>query len=261
MAKVREVAEASVASEPEENPKLVVTLGRGNVGKSTGSDAQIRLARAAGRDPIIFDGALNPTLSVLYPEAIRPESQELPDVKRALSDVLDMMVEQRRSANVDLGGGQSGGLASFVRDLELLEFCAAMGVTPVAQFYLGPDMEDLRHALAVWEEGGFRPPQALAFLNEGVLRMGQTTTGVFDALRAEPTFQSWVRAGVRPILMTRNPWLEEIRALGLTLTEAAANMPNKDGKRIGISRAWTTKEWLKRLAREAEDVGAKDWLL
>jgi hypothetical protein len=261
MAKVRDVVASEGASAMEERPKLVVRLGRGNVGGTTGLDAQIQLARAAGRSPIIFDGALNPTLALLYREAIRPESYELPDVKRALTTVLDTMVEERRSAAIDLGGGQSGGLASFVRDLELLEYCEAMGITPVAQFYLGPDLEDLRHAMAVWDDGGFQPPQTLAFLNEGVLRMGQTTTGVFDALRAQPSFTGWVRAGARPILMTRLACMEEIRNLGLTLTEAVMNIPNKDGRRIGPTNAWSTKKWLERLQKEAAEVGAGEWLL
>lgn len=261
MAKAKDEGGTVLTAVPEEQPKLAIRLGRGNVGGTTNFDAQIQLARLAGRNPVIFDGARNPSLAALYPEAIVPASSELPDVKAALTRVLDIVVGERRSAAIDLGGGQDNSLASYVRDLELLEFCEAMNVMPVAEFFLGADLEDLRHALAIWDDGYFRPAQAIAWMNEGVLRMGQTPKGAFDPMREHQGFQDWVRQGVRPIYMPRLACLDEIRRHKQSLNDAAQNLQNAEGDRIGLTNAWTVRKWRDGLKKEAEEVGAGEWLL
>ncbi|MFC7694397.1 hypothetical protein ACFQY5_37520 [Paeniroseomonas aquatica] len=55
-----------------------------------------------------------------------PPTEELPDVKTWLSQVLNRMVKERRSAVLDLGGGDRV-LQEYGRDLRLVEFCARRG--------------------------------------------------------------------------------------------------------------------------------------
>src|SRR3954453_3101926 len=88
-------------------PVLAVGLGRGFGGKSTVLSELVWRARNQGRDVIVADGdARSTTLSDLFPgKAMQPPSQALPDVKLWLSQVLNRMAKERRSAVLDLGGG------------------------------------------------------------------------------------------------------------------------------------------------------------
>ena len=63
-------------------PVLAVGLGRGFGGKSTGLSELVWRARDQGRDVIVADGdARSRTLAGLFPEAVSPATDELPDVK------------------------------------------------------------------------------------------------------------------------------------------------------------------------------------
>ena len=87
-------------------PVLAVGLGRGFGGKSTGLAELVWRARNQGRQVIDADGdPRSRTLAGLFPEALSPPTEELPDIKAWLSQVLNAMVKQQRSAVLDLGGG------------------------------------------------------------------------------------------------------------------------------------------------------------
>src|SRR3954469_3536509 len=125
-------------------PVLAVGLGRGFGGKSTGLSELVWRARNQGRDVIVADGdARSKTLASMFPEATYPRSEELPDVKEWISGVLNRMLEEQRSAVLDLGGGDRV-LPGDGRDLLLVEFCAEYGIEPLALYFLGPEEEDLK---------------------------------------------------------------------------------------------------------------------
>jgi hypothetical protein len=124
---------------PAPVPVLAVGLGRGFGGKSTGLSELVWRARDQGRDVIVADGdTRSRTLAGLFPEAVSPATDELPDVKEWLSGILNRMVEERRSAVLDLGGGDRV-LQEYGRDLLLVEFCAEYGIEPLALYFLGPE--------------------------------------------------------------------------------------------------------------------------
>src|SRR4051794_19401574 len=121
------------------SPALVVGLGRGFGGKSTGLAELVWRARSQGRDVIVADGdARSRTLAGLFPEeATTPRTEELSDVKAWLTWVLNRMVREKRSAVLDLGGGDRV-LQEYGRELRLVEFCARRGIEPLALYFLGP---------------------------------------------------------------------------------------------------------------------------
>src|SRR4051812_14175265 len=89
-------------------PVLAVGLGRGGGGKSSGLAELVWRARNQGREVVVADGdARSHTLSGLFPDAIQPKSEELPDTKDFLTALLNRIVKQRCSAVLDLGGGDS----------------------------------------------------------------------------------------------------------------------------------------------------------
>ncbi|PWC26665.1 hypothetical protein [Teichococcus aestuarii] len=249
----------AVGGVPEMQPRLVVRLGRGRTGGTTGLDWMVQRARREGRDPIIADAARNPTLSRLYPgEALTPSSTDVVEVKDWLTSVLDRMLTERRSAVLDLGGGQDSTLAEYVRDLDLLAFCHDVGVLPVAVYFLGPEADDFAHAHAIWREGYFNTPQTLLVLNEGVLKRGQNPAGAFQGIQADPDFIAWVEAGAVPVYMRSLAPLDAMRELLLNFEAAMADRPGRGDGKLGPTRAWQVKSWNAALENEMREVGA--WL-
>ena len=137
---------------------LVARGGRGRTGGSTGLDLWIQRGRYQGRRVKPLDGDLRSrTLSLLYPPsdekgnpirdaASAPPTDELPDIKAWLSSEFDSMVTEGVSRVLDLSGGDRV-LQEYVRDLVLREFCQDFGVELMMPIFLGPEIEDFRHAI------------------------------------------------------------------------------------------------------------------
>ena len=228
-------------------PVLSVGLGRGFGGKSTLLMELAWRAEAAGRPVIVADGdSRSRTLADLFPDAVVPPSEELPDVKAWLSSVLNGMVKGKRSAVLDLGGGDRV-LLEYGRDLRLVEFCGKRGIEPVAIYVLGPEAEDLRHCVAIWEAGYFNPRRVLLVLNEGVIREGRTVAGAFDATMDDPGFRKMVDAGARSFLLPRLACMDEIRRRGLSLHDAAAG---QGADPLDPVESFMAEDWLDDLERK-----------
>ena len=203
-----------MAAKGQAGPVLAVGLGRGGAGKSVALAELTWRAQAQGREVIVADAdARSRTLSGLFPDAIAPESEEMPDVAAFFTGLLNRMVKEKRSAVVDLGGGDRS-LVEYGRDLKLVEFCQRVGIEPVAIYCLGPDAEDLRHVVTLWDGGFFRPKRAVLLLNEGIIRAGQTTVGAFERTMSSPDFERIVKEGAVPLLFTRLPVMDQVRLGG-----------------------------------------------
>ena len=242
---------------PTPVPVLAVGLGRGFGGKSTGLAELVWRARHQGRDVIVADGDVRSrTLAGLFPdEALAPPTGELPDIKAWLTRVLNRMIREKRSAVLDLGGGDRV-LQEYGRDLRLVEFCARRGIEPLALYFLGPEKEDLRHVLSIWEAGYFRPARCLLVLNEGVIREGRTVAGAFERTVVDPGFKAMVGAGAVPLLMTRLACMDALRTLGAGFYRTAAG----DGIEIDPVEQFMVEDWLADLEAKRARVGASAWL-
>ena len=239
-------------------PVLAVGLGRGFGGKSTGLSELVWRARDQGRDVIVDDGdARSRTLAGMFPEAVSPASDELPDVKEWLSGILNRMVEERRSAVLDLGGGDRV-LQEYGRDLLLVEFCAEYGIEPLALYFLGPEEEDLKHVLSIWEAGYFRPKRTFLVMNEGVIREGRTMAGAFGPTLGDPGVAGMIAAGAVPVLMKRLACMDLVRRSGLGFYGAAAGAKGVSGKPLDPTYAFMVRKWLRDL--EGERAAQAGWL-
>jgi hypothetical protein len=236
---------------------LAVGLGRGFGGKSTGLAELVWRARNAGREVIVADGdPRSRTLASMFPEAMQPPTEELPDVKAWLTGVLNRMVKERRSAVLDLGGGDRV-LQEYGRDLRLVEFCARRGIEPLALYFLGPEDEDLRHVLSIWEAGYFRPRRTLLVLNEGVIREGRTVAGAFGRTLDDQGFRRMVEEGAVPVLMHRLACMDVVRRGGLGLYAAAAG---DSGAPLDPVEQFMVEDWLADLEGKRAQAGAAAWL-
>lgn len=239
-------------------PVLAVGLGRGFGGKSTGLSELVWRARNQGRDVIVADGdARSKTLASIFPEAKFPATEELPDVKEWLSGILNRMVEEQRSAVLDLGGGDRV-LQEYGRDLLLVEFCEEYGIEPLALYFLGPEEEDLKHVLSIWEAGYFRPKRSFLVMNEGVIREGKTMAGAFDQTLNDPGLARMIEAGAVPIMMKRLACMDLVRKSGIGFYSAATGGKGATGKPLDPTYAFMVKKWLRDL--EGERMAQAGWL-
>jgi len=235
---------------------LAVRLGRGRTGGSTGLDWLIQRAESEKREVIIADGdKRNATLSALYNgKSVQPETDEIPDVKDWISQVLDCMVASRRSVVLDLGGGDRV-LPEYVRDLDLVGFCNHAGAFPLALYFIGPDADDLEHAWKIFTAEVFRPERTVIVLNEYLVKAGQTPATAFAKTVKNGQLMEMAQEGARMIYMPRLPCMGRVRELGLPLNAAA-----EGSKELGPTAAFMVRRWLHRLEDECERAGIDDWL-
>ncbi len=252
-------------------PCLLIRAGRGRTGGSTGLDLAIQRARHEGRRVKPLDGDLrSKTLSGLYPAtgfdgqplldgASAPETDELPDIKKWLSEEFDSMATERVSRALDLSGGDRV-MQEYVRDLALSQFCADFGITPTVAVFLGPDLEDFRHAEELLGSGAFPSERTILVLNEGVIRHGQTTSGAFNPIMAQPEFETLAERGVRAVFLRRLTCMGVLRDRGLGFYDAVSGKPDSKGSKASPTLHHMTKTWLATFEREFEAADVLDWL-
>ena len=264
-------SELGASSAEARSPRLVIRAGRGRTGGSTGLDLIIQRTRHQGRRVKPLDGDLRSrTLSELYPPAddkgkpIRdgascPKTDELPDIKDWLSGELDSMVQEQVSRVLDLSGGDRV-MQEYVRDLALMDFCRDFGIEPTVAVYLGPDMEDFRHATQLLLSGEFSCDRILLVLNEGVIRQGQTTAGAFDPIQQHPSFERLVVDGARPMFVRRLTCMATLRERGLRFYDVMNQKPTQGTGKITPTLYHMTKTWLEGFERELAASSAAEWL-
>ena len=250
------IAVSTVAS--TDAPKLVIGFGRGFGGKSTALSEIAWRARNRGRNVLVADfDARSKTLAELFPGSVVPPSEELPDVKAEFSKLLNRMSREKASAVVDFGGGDRF-MLEFGRDLHLVEFCERRGIEPVALYVLGPEVEDLRHCLSIYEAGYFRPKRTIVAMNEGVIRDGKTVLGAFAETMVEPQFTRMIReADAKPMLMTKLPCMDLVKSRKLDFYEASVGGGADPLDPVEEFMVW---KWLEDLEAKRQKLGISGWL-
>lgn len=242
-------------TEAQSAPVLAVGLGRGGGSKSTTLAEMTWRAKAQGRTVIVADGdARSKTLSGLFPEAIRPRSEEMPDIKEFLAGLLNRMAKEKVSAVLDLGGGDRA-LLEFGRELRMVEFCDRRGIEPLAVYCLGPEEEDLSHVATIFEGGYFKPKRMILLMSEGVIRAGQHVAGAFDKTMQDPRFSKMLEAGAKPILVKRLACMNLVKGSPAGFYGAAAGEAGLDPV-----EEFMTEDWLEDLEASRVKAGAAGWL-
>lgn len=237
-------------------PVLAVGLGRGSGGKSTVLAEMAWRAEAQGREVIIADGdSRSKTLSALFPGAMSPKSEEMADVKLFLTQVLNRMVKEKKSAVLDLGGGDRA-LMELGRDLRLVEFCKRRGIDPLGVYCLGPEDEDLSHIYTIFQSGYFLPDRSILFTNEGVIRGNQHIAGAFERTMKDERFAKIVNSNAKPILLPRLPCIDLVKKHSLGFYKAAA------GAAPGIDpvEEFMVGDWIADLGAKRDANGVSEWL-
>ena len=176
-----------------------------------------------------------------------------------LSSELDRMALEGTSAVLDLGGGDRV-VQEYSRDLEIGEFCADQGIGLLEAFFLGPDLEDFGHVLQIIASSDLKASRIMLVLNEGVIRQGQSTDGVFEPLTTRPEFADLLAKGVRPVFMRRLTCMEVLRERGLGFYAAVDGAVDREGKPPSPTLRHMVKVWLRQNETAHEEAGTIEWL-
>lgn len=170
-------------------------------------------------------------------------------------------MEQRASAVIDLGGGDT----SLGRVLEALPDLPALmdeaGVSPVAVYTVGPRVDDLA-SLATLEARNFRPSATAVVLNEGLAELSLDPETAFTRIRRHSAFRTAVERGTMPIALPRlyAPTAAEIEGRRLDFAHASTGTvpPGSSVRPPGALDACRVRLWLQ--AMDAAFVPLTRWL-
>lgn len=260
-----------IMGELETAPVLLVRGGRGKSGGSFSLDHAIQRARHAGRQvkPLDADKRSETLIRAYGPPADFKEGQPLDPqwataptsedpivVRDWLMKELDLMAEDRISRVVDFNGGDRA-ISDVHRDLDLGPFCEAIGVKLVSILTLGPEVEDFRHMVKAAHAGHLEPHQIVLALNEGVIPMGVTTLGAFDAIMAEPEYEDLLAGGAKAIMMSRLACVKGLREAGLSLYQAAYPA---QGTKVSATLMHMSRQWLEKQEKAISAKGIEERL-
>jgi hypothetical protein len=241
----------------DRRPALAIGFGRGSSGKSTLLSELAWRAMNAGRDIVVADfDPRSKTLVDLFPTAVVPVSEELPDVKSEFMKLLNRMTKEKASSVVDFGGGDRF-MLEFGRDLMLVEYCARKKIDPVAIYVLGPEIEDLRHCLSIFDAGYFLPERMLIVFNEGAIREGKTVKGAFTETMADEGLKRMLASGAKAIMMNKLPCMELVKRKGLNFYSASTGDCREP---LDPVEEFMVESWLADLEAKRIKVGVSDWL-
>lgn len=161
---------ADVAAIPlADTAKAFMAIGPGSVGKTTlirwiceramEANAEADLALASV-------DAVNRDLRTYFAHALAPPTAEPAQITLWLEALLQWLMQQKKSAVIDFGGGDTS-LASLVRQVpDLHTMMQDNGVEPVAAYLFSPRVSDLMPLVAM-ERAGFKPRATALVLNCG----------------------------------------------------------------------------------------------
>lgn len=262
---IESIAIAPAPEDAASRRALVIRMGRGRTGGTTVLDVMIQWARVALRRVLIADGDLrNSTLSALYPPdteggTLRPQSDDLADMKDLFTSAMGKAVEGGASLVVDFGGGDRV-MLEYGREVSLVEMTEGLGMRPLALYVTGPEPDDFEHILSLWKSKVFRPERSLLVLNEHLVPSGRSPEGAFRYVLSRPEMEQMGDEGLRVVVMPRLPSMQQVREAGLSLIDALQGKPGNKGVPLEPVRAFMVKAWFRRLEAAFAEAGALEWL-
>lgn len=243
-----------------DRPKAWFLIGRGKTGKTTLIRWMAERMAEAGRRAVLADmDRTNATLSSYSPDVQRPPEGDEAASARWLERLLAFIMEQKTSALIDLGGGDTI-LRRLIAEMpDLGAMLQEAGVAPVAAYLLGPQPDDLS-PLATLEHAGFRPAATALILNEGLANIGGDRDEVFARVVRHSAFCVAMKRGAVPVWIPRLIPAGEIEARRVCFAQARDGVARDDRRQapLGPFDRSRVRAWLANM--DTEFAGIVSWM-
>lgn len=260
------VSVRSAAGEPaivlDSRPKVLMTIGQGGVGKTTLLRwvAEQVISRDDG-EPVALATVdpVNRELLHYFPDAMAPKTQDPAQITTWLEKLLTVLMDQKRSAAIDFGGGDVS-LSRLVTEVpNLQEMMEAAGVQPVCLYLMSPRETDVT-PLAIMQRAGFQPQTTALILNLGRSDPTRDPDQEFRQLRRQPAYRAAVDAGAVEIWMPRLYAAKAIedRRIGFQQAVSGQQPASRPSAALGPFDRSRTQHWLQ--AMEKAFAPIRSWL-
>jgi hypothetical protein len=246
------------AQDIADQPKLILTMGRGRIGKSTFVRWAAERSLTMGGLPVIADAdRTNATLSAFFENVTSPPSPADDDVRQWLGELVERQIEERFTAFLDLGGGDQV-LKVWSRELDLAPFLESYGITPVALHFLGCEIDDLSYLRDIEAVSGFRPKHTLLVLNEGMVPTGRTARTAFEPIVNHEVFRGAIARDAVVARMPRLVCMHEIETRRISFADAEDNRVKPGQAKIGPINKQLITRW--RAEMEGSFAAVDPWI-
>ena len=184
-------------------PKLIFVIGRGKTGKTTFLRWVAETALDRNRPFLMADiDPTNASFSSYFPDVSRPSGHDPVEVRSWVQRFIGYAVENKTTALIDLGGGDTA-LRSLLSEMpSLLAEVESAGLAVVAYYMCGPQPDDLAPVVTLASHG-FAPKARALIFNEGVSDAGLPRQQAFAEIQAHPVVQDEIKAGSLLLWMPR----------------------------------------------------------
>ena len=230
-------------------PRVVMAIGQGGVGKTT-------LLRWAAEQVISRDDGepvalatvepVNRELAHYFPDAMAPKTQDPALTTAWLEKLLTVLMDQKRSAAIDFGGGDVS-LSRLVAEVPNLQaMMEEAGVQPVCLYLMSPRETDIT-PLAIMQQAGFQPQTTALILNLGRSDPTRDPDQEFRQLRRQPAYRVALDAGAVEIWMPRLYAAKAIedRRIGFLQAVNGQAPDGRPGAALGPFDRSRTQHWLR----------------
>ena len=237
-------------------PRLLIAQGRGGSGKSLLLGYAIERAQKLGNaTPMIGDfDRTNRTLSQRYADVTTCNEASDSALISACARFLDDMMASQRHAVIDLGGGDFIALKLLV-ELSIVPLLAEYGCGVTFLFPIGSDSDYLAPLGRLQEMGLLQGADIVVALNGALADESTVGMAGFKELLSSSELTAVRKQGGKVIFMPR---LQNARVLAeqrMSLWGAAANQATESAYRLGTTRAFQVRRWLREMNTAFETLG------
>ena len=238
-----------------DKPKLIFVIGRGKTGKTTFLRWVAETALDRNRPFLMADiDPTNASFSSYFPDVSRPSGHDPVEVRSWVQRFIGYAVENKTTALIDLGGGDTA-LRSLLSEMpSLLAEVEAAGLAVVAYYMCGPQPDDLAPVVTLASHG-FAPKARALIFNEGVSDAGLPREQAFAEIQAHPVVHDEIKGGSLVL------WMPRLFAAAVVENSRAGFAQARDGdasRPINMFDRARVKSWL--TAMEQRFSGVVSWM-
>ena len=215
-------------------PKVWFAIGPGRSGKTMLLRWAAEMSANRGGTPIVAAAdPQNRSLKNYLENVAEPQTNDATATSRWLEALLRHLMDEKASALVDLGGGDTSLHKLLATVPDLATALGEAGVAPVAVYTLGPRVDDLA-SLASFEALGFQPTATVLIRNEGLDDPTSDREDGFARLLRHSAYRAAVDRGAVEVWMPRldAAVAQEVEAKRLSFIQARDALSPK-GKKVG----------------------------